>query len=802
MSPVKEEAHVDRGTLWILQAGIFLTSFSLLTVEITLTRVLSVVLSYHYVFAVISLALLGLGAGSIFVHFFRPQIPRGDNRFGSLALFASLFSLSIPFSVILITRIAYIASIRDNILFYFYSFSLIIPFFFAGILLAEVFRMFPTISSKIYGADLIGAAAGSLAVIFILNVLGGINTSFFLGLTASMGALLFAMPVLRKKVTGVRISIVSFLIVATLLGANLTGSYLPDVPIGMNPAKQINKALNTPSFEGKIIETRWSAFGRSDLVGFGNAADNKPETMAIYIDGTAGSYMYRFNGDFQNPGLEIDRLKTEHAGYFPFYFLPQEERDNALIIGSGGGADVLLALMGGVREVTAVEVNREMVDIVREYSWYNGGIYTDYDNVNVVVDEGRNFIKRQPGEYDIIMLNFPFTDSSRSREGYVLTENFLFTVDSIKDYLEHLTDEGRLMVTSNKQEEIPRLLSISLAAFNERGVNNETAMKHIYILSSRYPNLFVIKKTPFESAQMLPRYRKMRQLGYDLPSSYLPYFSEGLNPVLTALSNGEIGIKDLEKNAKKIGFDTSPVTDNSPFFYKLETGLPQPVPQVFWLAVTMLLLVLLLPPLSWARPKSKKSFTGTPLRFVGLFTMLGIGFMLVEISLIQRFTLFLGQPVLSLAIMLFSLLVGAGMGSICSGRLPSQRITGGIVIASLSIGAVLVGYTFLLPFVFNQLLGLGITIRLIATISILAPLGFLMGFPFPLGIRLLKEIKMENHIPWMWGINGVSSVLGSVMTIVIAISFGFTEALLIGAGCYFVIGLIFKGNPFSSPPLR
>ena len=132
------------------------------------------------------------------------------------------------------------------------------------------------------------------------------------------------------------------------------------------------------------------------------------------------------------------------------------------------------------------------------------------------------------------------------------------------------------------------------------------------------------------------------------------------------------------------------------------------------------------------------------------------------------------------------------MGSICSGRLPSQRITGGIVI----------GYTFLLPFVFNQLLGLGITIRLIATISILAPLGFLMGFPFPLGIRLLKEIKMENHIPWMWGINGVSSVLGSVMTIVIAISFGFTEALLIGAGCYFVIGLIFKGNPFSSPPLR
>ena len=180
------------------------------------------------------------------------------------------------------------------------------------------------------------------------------------------------------------------------------------------------------------------------------------------------------------------------------------------------------------------------------------------------------------------------------------------------------------------------------------------------------------------------------------------------------------------------------------------------------------------------------------LRFVVFFSMLGIGFMLVEISAIQRFILFLGQPVLSLAVLLFSLLVGAGMGSLYSGRFASEKIVKVIAVVSISIVAVLVTYAFSLPLVFKQLLGLELAIRLLATFTILVPVGFLMGFPFPLGLRLLKEMGMENYIPWMWGINGIGSVLGSAMTIVVAISFGFTEALLLGAGCYFIVFLTFQ----------
>ena len=808
MSPGEEDNHINRKTLWFLLAGVFLISFSLLAFEITLTRILSVVLSYHYVFVVASLALLGLGTGGIFVYLFRRQRSSRHGGFGSLGIFPSLFSLSIPLSVILITRIAYFENIQDNILLY--GFLLFTPFFLVGVFLAEVFRTFPALSSRIYGADLIGAAAGSLGVILILNSLGGINSSFLLALVASIAALLIATTMPGRNIKGVIISIASLVIVLVLLGVNLVGSYLPDVPVGTNPAKEIHHALS--SSPGEIIETRWSAFGRTDLVAFSDDS----EEMAIFIDGTAGTPMYQFSGDFDNPNPRIDSLKTDFPGYLPFLFLQEEERDNALIIGPGGGRDILLALMGGVGEVTAVEVNKELVDIVREYAWYNGGIYTDFDNVTIIVDEGRNFLKRQTENYDIIMLTLPITKTSRSLEGYALTENFLFTTDSINDYLEHLTDEGRLIVVGHDSVEILRLLSISLAALNESGVDNEAAMEQIYIVGAEMYPVFVLKKTPFEPTEMVSIHQSIHQLGYDPTLSYLPGIRQGsctshmeenrfdecgmLFPLITAISTREIGLSDLERVLEENGLDISPVTDNSPFFYKFEKGMPQSVSQVFWAAIAMILLVVVVPPLYWkkrpshreAYSKSKRSFNKNSLRFVVLFLMLGVGFMLAEISLIQRLVLFLGQPVLSLAVLLFSLLAGAGIGSIYSGRFTSDKIIKVIAVVSISIVAVLVSYAFLLPLIFNQLLGLSLAIRLLATVVILTPLGFLMGFPFPSGLRLLKEMRMENYIPWMWGINGISSVLGSAMAIAIAISLGLTEALLVAAGCYFVVFLMFQ----------
>lgn len=751
-------------------AAIFFTSFSLIGFEITLSRILSVLLSYHYVFVVLSLALLGLGLGGIFIHFF--------NRSLSLAFFACLFSLTISLSVIFITQIGSMVHLL------FYCFILFIPFFFAGVLLAKVYRMFSVISSKIYGVDLVGAAAGSLGIIPFLNIFGGVETGLLLGVVASMAGLFFVIGRLRRYNKEWILSTVSFLIPSALFGANLFGFCQLDIPIGANPTKEIHDVLYGISARGKIIETRWSAFGRTDLVAFGNNGDH----MDLYIDGTAGSPMYRFDGNLKDPAPAIKSLKEGFPGYFPFLYLKEEEKDNALIIGPGGGRDVLLALMGGVRKIAAVDINRDLVEIVQKFSGYNGGIYTDFDHVDIVVGEGRHFLKRQKERFDIIMLSLPVTNSSRSLEGYALTENFLFTTASIHDYLDHLTEEGQLIVIGHNDAEILRLLSISLVALNKRGISHAAAMNQIYILGSDLYPVFVLKKKALDPKEIFLRYQTLHQYKLDPLSSYFPYIRQPgeLNPALMALGSGQMSLNQLKELVSRRGFDISPVTDNSPFFYKIEKGLPNSVSLGFWLSAAMLLLIVGIPLLYKSKP-----FLHPLMKSILLFSMIGMGFMVIEISFIQRFGLFLGQPVLSLGVLLFSLLSGVGIGSLWSGRFHSDKIKRWIAIPSLSIVIMVLSYVFLLPILFNLFLGQNLAVRIFVTLFLLVPMGFLMGFPFPLGIRFLKEKGLENQIPWMWGVNGVSSVFGSGLTIVVAIGFGFTEALLLSACCYFIIFFIF-----------
>jgi len=783
-----------------LLIGVFLISFSMLAFEITLSRLLSILILYHYVFAIVSLALLGLGLGGIFVYLFRPHMPTPEKRFGTLALLASFISLAIPISVILMVQIGYLDSALNSILFY--CVLLFFPFFFTGIFLAEVFRTFPEISARVYGADLVGAALGSLGIILFLDAFGAINTSFFLGTAAAVAALLLASRLLKKISWRTALPAASFIIAAVLFITNIFGAYLSDIPIiAKNPNKDIHRALYEKSSPAQIIETKWSAFGRTDLVEY----TEYPAQMEIYLDGTATAPMYQFNGNLENPDTAVQDLKTIFSGYFPFYFLAEEERDNALIIGPGGGRDVLISLMGGVGEVTAVEVNRDVVDMVREYGGYNGGIFTDFPGVKVIVDEGRNFLKRQADRYDIIMLSLPVTQTSRSLEGYSLTENFLFTTESIHDYLDQLTDEGRLMVVTHDDFTAWRLLSISLASLEQRGLSNTDALKQIYMLGLSsgehvYP-FFVLKKTPFTPEEALTRHEKMVELGYEPTLAYFPYIEgEGaVNPTVQALASGELSFNEIKKIAREMGMDLSTATDNSPFFYKIDVGLPQPVSLVFWLSFGLLLLVLAAPPIYWqlrtprvrGKPRGRQGTNNKLLQSVFLFAFIGIGFMLIEISLIQRFILYLGQPVLSMAVLLFSLLTGAGLGSFYSGRLTRNDIFKGITTAAICVAVLAIIYIFLIPLIFNQLLGLNLALRLLVMVLLLLPLGFLMGFPFPLGIRALKETEMDRYIPWMWGLNGVGSVLGSSLTIVIAISLGFAQALLLGAICYLFVFLIF-----------
>jgi hypothetical protein len=269
-----------------------------------------------------------------------------------------------------------------------------------------------------------------------------------------------------------------------------------------------------------------------------------------------------------------------------------------------------------------------------------------------------------------------------------------------------------------------------------------------------------------------------------------------LDPALIAIRSGGITLDKVIQVVGENGYNIGVVTDNSPFFYNFEHRVPGSLLLAFWLALILVTASVSIPSLVLRNKQTSQpaqsSFRGRS--FIIIFFMLGLGFMLVEVPLIQKFTLFLGEPILSVTVLLFSILTGAGLGGLFSGRLPSQSILRNLSVVSLVIALLLPAYALLTPLVFSQLLGWPLTMRALVSAALLIPLGFLLGFPFPLSIKLLKELKLEHNIPWMWGINGAASVLGSVTAIVVAMMFGLTQALLVGAACYFVAFLVFKGR--------
>jgi spermidine synthase len=767
-----------------------LISFGVLTFEIILTRIFSVMLSYHYVFAVISFALLGLGLGGMLLKKWQLWFPKF-----SFHRNASLFSLMLAVSVIAIIKLP----IFDKAAFvdfrmWIYIFMATIPFFFAGLILAEIFQKFAHRSSVIYGFDLLGATLGAMTAVALLNQFNAVNAALIVAVVAMVGALVFGLSSGRIPI----ISYVSLIIILAAAAVVFFSSRGTEVPIAMDPNKDLYRWMKNPLDQMEIVETRWSSFGRTDLV----QSKLTPDQMSIFVDGAAGSAMYNLEMIINDK--EKNAHLVHHFGeYFPFFFLKDYERDNALIIGPGGGRDVVVALLGGVKSITAVEVNPDVVQIVKDYEDFNGGIYNRIPNINIVVREGRNYLRNSTEKFDLIMLALPITKSSRSLEGYTLTENYLFTVESFQDYFDHLTPEGRMVIVAHNDAEIYRLIVLALSAFKTRGLSEADAMKHIYTLASTMMPAIVIKNQPFDSLEANQRHGLIHQMGYDLGNLYVPYIRQlTLRPleklgiddewrmfdqILVDISEGKLKMEQLIKSST---MDIRPVTDDRPFFYKFETGLPQPF-GLFSIFIVISFGVVLFPFLITLRSTPltnglMKPFSEYPQLkiFLLIFFLLGIAFMNIEIAFLQKLNLYLGQPVLALTVLLFSILLGTGLGSFSS-ALFKKHLNRIIAFASLGIILLTILYINFLTEIFSIELDPKMTAMLF-----LLPLGFFLGFPFPLSIRLMKEHNLEDYIHWMWGVNGIASVVGSALTMIIGILIGFYGALYLGAILYGIIALL------------
>ena len=757
-------------------------SATALALEIALTRFFSVMFEYHYSFLLISLAILGLGLGSAWVYF-----GKGDNRalLELSPIGISLSTLLLVLSLVLVpfTRTVPLAALLA-----------LLPFFFAGVSLSGTFMRYPQAGPFIYGADLAGAALGTLATLKLMQ-LGAVN---FILLLAGVVLLPAFFPPGAPSKSGRLYSIKTITALAALLlfFLNLYPVLNLRVPFSKHAFKEMQHYIQGSAGKAEVVETEWSAFGRTDLL----QNSDRPNEKVFFIDGTAGSTMFRNDGTIEsafNPAL------LQSPALFALQGLKPNEQNSMLIIGSGGGKDVMLGRMAGVENITAVEVNRDMVEIAQDYSTFNGGIYSGTEGVEVEIAEGRNFIRSTDRQFDIILLSIPVTKTSRSPEGYALTENYLFTEESIRDYLNRLTPEGRIVVVAHSEMEIFKLIFTSLAALEGLGISSSSGMQRIYSLGDSMFPVFVLKRYPVSAFESYHLHRLLHRRGFTSKAPFIPNIDQleynfgnahgdqgkpdfMLHNGLYLLAQGKISPESLRSHSKK---DLSAVTDDRPFFYHFDSGLPRVI--LLSLIISLVLLALLLISHLYLRKAVWPKSNPHSIHLIGAVFLLGSGFMLAEIPLIQKYILFLGHPVYSMAILLISLLAGAACGSSWAGWASRRKSSMWVLQwSALCAGVVIAGQLVLIDSVFPLLMGTSIFWRFLFSAVCMVPLGFFLGMPFPMCMRILDEQGMGREIAWAWAVNSIASVLGSSGAIALALKLGYSPAILLSAALYFLLAAV------------
>jgi SAM-dependent methyltransferase len=732
----------------------------------------------NYAFIILSLAILGLGMGGVFSYyrFSSSQISQVVRTIAQFIFITGIFLL-----VFIISVVGF--SITNPFI---YFLLLFLPFFFAGVVYALIFKIFADVSFKLYASDLIGAAVGSGLALLIFNIFNAPNAVLFLSLIMFLSAAILFREYFKKKMAiGVYTLILLGMIILGCFGHK---EFLGEVPIGKFAEKDFHYVYpNLTPFDYKIVDSRWSLYGRSDLVEY----RQQDMVKQLFIDGAAGSPMYRFNGNPQNPDALLLNLLVTQTTTIPFMFFQGYERDNMLIIGPGGGKEVLIGLLSGIGQITGVEVNPDFVDIVKDQSFFNGGIYTGFPNVRILVKEGRHFIKSTNQKYDLIVMALPSTEQLQNIDHLAASENYLLTVEAIQDYLKILTPEGSLIFTVHNRWELIRLIVTTLYALDNIGISNQEALNHFIIIAEDYAPTIVIKKNAYRTDDIGVINNVIEQLPPELPAvTYLPYHWNQINntienQLLRNIRDNRISLRQYIEQDK---YDISPVYDDSPYFYKISRGIQR---DYLWLLIGVALFSIILITVPLTKIKKSVSENGMqalifPLK---IFILIGVGFMIIEVTLFQKLILYLGSPTISLSVLLSSLLVGMGIGSYFGKRIQPENPQKRLKIVSLAV--VMIGiFTILFgPYLLNKLLIYSQVLRSIMCFVLLLPCGFFLGIPFPSALELLKLAKLDKYIPWMYGVNGSMSVLGSVLAVILSMACGYTLTFYIGLSFYLVVFL-------------
>lgn len=776
-----------------LVAGLFCVTFATLVLEVLDSRLLSVLAWYHLSFLAVSVAMLGMAAGAVLVFVSGERRGRlsADALPGLTAAFAIVLAVShvvnlqIPFPPVRVVAFADVWALAAA------TAVLTAPFVMSGIVVTLALTRTGGSIGVLYGADLIGAAAGCLGVIALLNLTDIASAAFATSGVAAFGGWCFARALRQRGRAVLALAIVLF-------GAAVFNAYT-DHRLGIRYPKNrsVWSLLDTVEHaewnSHSYVMVRRLEQSRAWLWGPGTRAPETPAVVAwAMIDGEAGTPITKWDG---NPA-SLDWVQYDVTA------LPYRLRQGrAGIIGVGGGRDLLTAIWAGSSSITGIEVNRTFVNLL-------AGPYRDLagivgrPGVTVVNDEARSYLTRTTDRFDVLQMSLIDTWASTGAGAFTLTENGLYTREGWQVFLRALTPDGVFSVSRwyapDSVSETTRLLSLGVAALVDAGV--QTPSRHLVLASAGNIATLMISRAPFSSADRAALEDAAATFGFDVLVS--PWHSASNEQIARVV--GATSLDALTSAAADEHFDFSPPTDARPFFFNMlklrgvidgvqssaggvVTGnLVATSTLLALLAITGLLVVAII---------------GAPLAAVGrpdmatrpfvwglvYFALIGCGFMFVQIPFLQRFSVYLGHPTYTFSIILFLMILSAGAGSFLSEWIDVDRTRQPMTLA-LGIGALVAVETLVLQSAMDQTIGWGLPARTAVVAAFVVPLACALGLCFPIGMRLVGRHSSRVTV-WMWGVNGACGVLASIVAVMVSLWLGIQANLWLAAAMYALLAL-------------